>query len=242
MLPKKINTSGPEWLRFAMIRGFEGEGEGAPAGEGDPAEGAEEEGEGSEETQSLDRLQRALKAERIRSKNLEKRLRDASRGESEEEGEESEEEGEDAGKGKPKAPRSKAAREAEAKLQRLNGALVKASFATTVARLATNFVDPQDVVDALDLSLITHEQDDDDPSNVVWDESELRAAIKDLGKRKPHFLKPAAEGGTTKTPQRPSGSKFAGAGKPSTTTNQQAKLTEFQQRFSAMRGVQLPQG
>jgi hypothetical protein len=237
MLPKSELAP---WLKSVMLFGYEDPTD-PPEGEGGEGEG-EGEGEGSEdeEKDSLDKLQKALKAERLKNKNLEKKLKGVTPKATTEEGDEEEEESEqDAGKGKPKAPRSAAARAAEAKLQKLQTAFVKSSFASTVRSMATNFVDPDDAVAALDMSMITHEQDEDDPSNIVWDEAEIKTALKDLAKRKPHFLQSGEK--DPKTPTRPSGSKFAGARKPNT-TDPKAELQGYQSRFPAMRGVRPPQG
>lgn len=243
MLPKEELRP---WLKSVMLIGFE---DADPQGgaEGDPGTDADPNGEDSEKEDSADEvagLKKALAAERLRNKNLKRQLASstpkADEGDDDSESEDADSEPE---KQKPKGARSQSARAAEAKLQKLNAAFVKTSFAATVRSLATNFVDPDDAVAALDMSLITHEQDDDDPSIVVWDESEIKTAIKDLAKRKPHFLKAVDKngadnkGGAPKTPTRPSGSKFSGpAGKASNPT-QDAVLTDWKGRLPAMRNI-----
>src|SRR6185312_4284511 len=237
MLPKSELAL---WLKSVMLIGYEDEDpQGGTGTEGDPGEGGETD---ADKEPDNDGLKKALAAERLRTKNLEKRLREAtaSKGATGEGDEEPEEEPQEPEKGKGKASRSPAARAAEEKLQKLNAAFVKPSFRTTVRELASNFVDPDDAVAALDMSLITHAQDDDDPSNVVWDESEIKTALKDLAKRKPHFLKPANDDGkgTPKTPTRPSGSKFSGpAGNASKTPTPAETVNGWKERLPALRNV-----
>lgn len=236
MLPKSELAP---WLKSVMLLGYE-DPAADPNAEGDPGEEGDEgkeEGEKQEDpAEDLAKLKRALAAERLKNKNLERKLKGpkADEGEGEEDPEGGEEEPE---KGKAKGARSASARAAEAKLQKVTAAFVRSSFANTVRSLATNFLDPDDAIAAIDMKLIQHEQDDDDPSNIVWDESEIKTALKDLAKRKPHFLKPAEAGGE-KTPKRPSGSKFSGpAGRPGTTPTEPEKLKDWQQRLPAMRNI-----
>lgn len=237
MLPK-IELA--PWLKSVMLVGFEGEE--SAVGEGDPAEGAEGETGESTEVEDSAKLKKALAAERLRSKNLEKKLRDAaaSKGD-EEESEESEEEGEEPKKPVVKKSPPKGNSAADKKLAALTAAFRQTTAKDLVRDIASNFQDSNDAYESIDWRLISFEQDDDDPSNVVWDESEIRTAIKDLAKRKPYLLKPAGDSTPPKTPGRPSGSKFGGAGKPST-TDTKAQLAGYQQRFPAMRGVRGPQG
>jgi hypothetical protein len=239
MLPKSELAP---WLKSVMLVGYEDQDpQGGTGTEGDPGDGDPTDGDPSPEPDN-DGLKKALAAERLRNKNLEKRLRDAtaSKGATGDDDEEPSDEPQESEKGKGKSSRSPAARAAEEKLQRVTAAFVKSSFRSTVRDLATNFVDPDDAVAALDMSLINHEQDEDDPSNIVWDESEIKTALKDLAKRKPHFLKAADAGNGAQTPRRPSGSKFGGAGKPSTQQTPQQKLDDYQRRFPAFRGVVAP--
>lgn len=243
MLPK--NELRP-WLKSVMLIGYEDQDPQTGA-EGDPGTDAGESGEDPSKDTDADELagmRKALAAERLRNKNLQRQLKQQSSakddGEAEEDDSEAEEGDQEPKKPKAGGTRNAATRAAEAKLQKVTAAFVKSSFASTVRSLATNFVDPDDAVAAIDMTQITHEQDDDDPSIVVWDEAEIKTVLKDLAKRKPHFLKAADKngaGGASKTPGRPSGSKFSGpAGKPTNPTDD-GRLKDWQQRLPAMRGV-----
>jgi len=250
MLPK---TELAPWLKSVTLFGYESEGEegGAEggAGEGKGSEG----GEGAEEETSEDELtnlKKALAAERLRSKNLareNKTLKGTKGAASTEEGEgEGQESDQDKGKAPNERSLKKANLEAQGKLEKLAAGFRNAELKSTVREMADKlgFVDYEDALNSLDKSLLNYEQDEDDPSIVVWDEAEIRTALKDLAKRKPHFLKQgdgAGKTGAGKTPTRPSGSKFAGAGKPST-TDSKAQLEGFKSRFPALRGVRPPQG
>jgi hypothetical protein len=237
MLPK--NKLAP-WLNSVTLIGYEDEDKSA-GGEGDPAEGAEGEAGENNDAEDAAKLKKALAAERLRSKNLEKKLRDAAASSSEDESEESEEEGEEPKKPAVKKSPAKGNSAAEKKLVALTAAFRNTAAKEVVRDLAKDFNDPADAYDSIDWTQISYEQDDDDPSIVVWDESEIRTAVKDLAKRKPYLLKQAGGGTPPKTPGRPSGSKFNGPQRPST-TDSKAQLTAFQQRFPAMRGVRGPQG
>lgn len=232
MLPK---TDIAPWLKSVTLVGFEGEDEGA-GGEGDPADDPKGETGENNDAEDAAKLKKALAAERLRSKNLEKKLRDAAASKDEESDEESEEGDEEPQKPVVKAKGAKGNSAAEKKLVALTAAFRQTTAKDLVRDIAKDFNDPSDAYDSIDWSLISFEQDDDDPSNVVWDESEIRTAVKDLAKRKPYLLKQQGEG-QSKTPGRPSGSKFNGPGRPST-TDTKAQLDSFKSRFPAMRGVQ----
>ncbi len=240
------------WLKSVMLFGYESEGEeggvaGEGAGEGAAGEGTEGEGGESGEDE-LANMRKALAAERLRSKNLAKEnktLKGAKGAAATEEGEgEGEEIATDKGKVANERLLKRANSESQAKLEKLSAGFRTAELKSTVREIAggLNFVDWEDALNALDIKLLNYEQDDDDPSIVVWDESEIKTALKDLAKRKPHFLKQGdGKTGAGKTPNRPSGSKFGGAGKPST-TEAKAQLDGLRARFPAMRQVRPPQG
>lgn len=249
MLPKEELAP---WLKSVMLVGYESEGDEGETGAG--GDGGAGEGEGGDEGESgedkLANLRKALAAERLRSKNLakENKTLKGAKGAASTEGtdEETEESGEEKGKAPTDRSLKKAHLEAQGKLERLAEGYRLNELKTTVRSIADglNFVDWDDAYSALDRSLLTFEQDDDDPTIVVWDEAEIKAALKDLAKRKPHLLKqPDGSGkGGGKTPNRPTGSKFGGAGGRPSNTDSKAQLQNFQQRFPAMRGVRPPQG
>lgn len=238
------------WWASRVIWGFDEAGAGGTGGtdggagtEGEGGEGENEGGDGEQETDAdaLKALKTALQKERLQRKNLEKKLAAATKASSD--SEEDDEEQDDTEKGqagtkkdagakqKAKAPRTDSA--ASKQLEKLTAAFRTKSLAETVATLAADFHDPQDVMGRIDQRLLNYTQDDDDPSIVVWDEAELKAIIKDLRKEKPHLVKP--KDGSQQ--QRPSGSKFAGGQQQPKKTTVAAKTADWKTRLPAMRGV-----
>lgn len=242
------------WWASRVILGFDEAGAGGTggdsgAGDGGAGEGGQggEDGDGGEQETDADALKNmkvALQKERLRAKNLEKKLAAATKAASGE-GSEDDEEQDDTEKGqadtekgkgakaKAKAPRTDSA--AAKQLEKLTAAFRTRSLAETVATLASDFHDPQDVMGKIDQRLLSYTQDDEDPSIVVWDEAEIKAVIKDLRKESPHLVKP--KDGSGQQPQRPSGSKFAGGQQQPKKTTAAAKTTEWKNRLPAMRGV-----
>lgn len=68
------------------------------------------------------------------------------------------------------------------------------------------FTDPTDAIRPEVLAAIGVEQDEDDPTRVTIDEASVKAAIKELAKKKPHYL------AQDKKPLPPSAPKFGGSG------------------------------
>lgn len=222
----------PEWLLCVTLRGYD-DPEPDPSGEGDPpADGDDPESE--QETEGLDKLRKALAAERLKTKRLEKNLKARSGPPAEDEAEEDSEEETEPPKKRSGGRRS----QADIRLDQLTKRFQDLSFRDAVRAAAKKFEDPDDAVSGIDRSLISMEQDEDDPSIVMWDESEITAAVKDLAKRKPYLLKREGDGsassqnGTKST--RPSGGKFSG--RPQKETTQEAQIAGWKQRFPATRG------
>lgn len=244
MLPKEELAP---WLKSVMLRGYESEGEEGEAGAGGTGDAGETEGDESESGEDeLANLKKALAAERLRSKNLAKQLKTKAPATTEGTDEEAEETGTDKGKAASDRSLKKANLEAQGKLERLSEGYRLNELKSTVRTIADglNFVDWDDAYSALDRSLLSYEQDEDDPTIVVWDESEIKTALKDLAKRKPHLLKqPDGSGkGGGKTPNRPTGSKFGGTGGRPSNTDIKAQQADLARRFPAMRNVRPPQG
>lgn len=227
------------WIRFTHAVGFDGEGEGGEGGEGEggtgeggegegEGEGGTGEGEGDDETAGL---KKALAAERLKSKRLERDLAAAKKTPGKGQGSTGTE-GEGQGSGAQADPAM------TSKLERLTVGFRETALRSTIGELAKDFRDVSDVLANIDTSLINYEQDDDDPTIVVWDETELKTAIKDLAKRKPYLLKAAGEGeqgaGGRRT-TRPTGGQFGrvGAGGQRTTAAQQQ--AELARRIPALR-------
>lgn len=224
----------PDWLAFAYVVGYDEGGEGGE-GESEGGEGEEGEGEGEEgddESQLPDNIKAILKKERElrataekKAKLLERNAKSASKGT-----------GKGAGKANEGAKNGSQGTEDEEDGQASDPRYAKMvekfrtnSLRDTVAKLAQNFADPNDVYRFLDTDLFDFTQDEDDPSEVVWDEAEIRAAVKGLAKEKPYLLKPAGEG----TGTRKAGPKFAGSGSGRQTSG--LSTDEMGRRFPAMR-------
>lgn len=78
------------------------------------------------------------------------------------------------------------------------------SAAIKQAAQDAGFIDVSDALEGVDRSGLTIEQDDDDPSIVTLDKKAIEKLVKDLGTKKPHFLKKGTDDGE------PSGSQFGG--------------------------------
>jgi len=226
----------PAWLRFTYVVGYdEGEGgEGEGGAEGGDGEGEEGDGEGDEPDESTpEGLKKALDAERKLRKTAEQKLKIAAR----KAANQAAKEGESGKKGEGDAGQTgqQGNGETDARIEKLTTALRNNSLRSTISELASNFSDPSDVYRFLDTGAFDYEQDADDPSVVVWDEAEIRAAIKDLAKQKPYLLKaPAGDGAQSQRQRRgSSGPKFAGSGSGKQTGG--LSNAEIAQRFPAMR-------
>jgi hypothetical protein len=66
------------------------------------------------------------------------------------------------------------------------------------------FLDADDAIAGVDRSLIDADQDDEDPTDILVNEETVRAAVKALAARKPHFIRTGTEDGE------PTGSPFGG--------------------------------
>lgn len=91
------------------------------------------------------------------------------------------------------------------------------------AASAANFVDTNDALAGVDRSLISVEQDDEDPSVVTIDAKSVERAVKRLASDKPHWLKQAG-GGTTDG--KPTGSGFGGGKSGGDDKSREATLRE----------------
>jgi len=232
------------WLGFSHIVGYDEGDEGGTGESESGAEGGENvdggEGESDDDESKLpDNIKAILKKERDlraaaekKAKILERNAQAATKGQ-----------GSDKGKGKSGSTQGQSQGEEEGESgettdPRYEKMVVKfreQSLASTVAAIAKNFADPSDVWRFLDAGLFDYTQDDDDPSNVVWDESEIRTAVKALAKEKPYLLKPVEgnQGGQQGTGTRQSGPKFAGRGSGKQTGG--LSVTEMAGRVPALR-------
>lgn len=221
-----------EWMKFAFVFGFDGDGD--PDDQGDPGTDDPSDDDGGDEvdeTDLPDKVKAILKKERDLRSAAEKKAKLL-------------EKNANAAKAKREAPKTdkvddktddsdKVSPALQAKIEKLSEGFRKSTLQAMVAKNAGNFQDPDDVYRFLDTGEFDYTQDDDDPSQVVWDESEIRAAIKALSKERPYLLKAAGDG---KTPDKKpaSGPKFAGSGKQTAGTQVDAKMA---QRFPALRSA-----
>lgn len=226
------------WWQHSFVVGYD-EGSDSEGGDGDGG-GEDEEGEEGDaepDESTPDGLKKALEKERALRKEADKRLRittkklaNAAAGQTGKTGS-----GEGDGGKTPEGDGdgAKSASTAATKVEKLIETIRNNELRNVVSKLASTFQDPEDVFAHLDTNNFDYEQDDDDPSNVVFDEAEIRTAIKDLAKRKPYLLKPAAgeTGGAGKPRQ--SGPKFAGRGPGKQTGG--LSSAEIASRFPAMR-------
>ncbi len=223
-----------QWLHFEFVMGHD-DGDGSEGGAGDDGTGVDSAGdENADDTDdegSLEGLKKALDKERKLRATAEKKIKIL---------------GKNATGAKPPVDDKKtdasddkktdsggADTASQAKLDRLSEAFRMSTLQKLVADNSANFQDPSDVYRFLETDLFEFAQDDDDPSQVVWNESEIKTAVKALAKERPYLLKPSGDGsgGTKKTPT--SGPKFAGAGSGKQTGG--ASRTELARRFPALR-------
>lgn len=142
-------------------------------------------------------LRRALEAERAQNKANLKKLKAFEKAQEEA-----------ADKEKTESEREKSrAEKAESKLTKLAEGYRTSVLHAAIRKAAADFVDAEDVINALaNDDSIGVEQDEDDPSDVTIDEKTVQAAVKKLATKKPHWLKTGTSDGER------TGSQF-GAGK-----------------------------
>jgi septal ring factor EnvC (AmiA/AmiB activator) len=205
-----IESGLPEWLRLTSVisgadedgENTENEGEGEPEGEeeegDDEGEGGKEGEEGGKPNSSDDdreELKKALRAERRRAKQLERELKPLREAKGQKDSEEQ----------ATLDDTQKRLQASENKTSKLAAKLLKNSLDTAIERAArdANFIDPGDAVAGVNREDIDYDQDEEDPSTIDLDEDSVVKAVKDLARKKKHFIK--APGGGS-----PSGSRFGG--------------------------------
>ena len=184
-----------------------------PAAPKEPVEKVEKVEEPAEDVSGL---KSALTKERKRANDTEKELK---RLQKEKEDRELAEKSElDQAKTKEQKASEKVTKLAEGLLRRdLNHAIEKEA-----AKL--NFIDIDDAIEFVDRSLITYEQDEDDPSIITIDQSTVEKVVKALATKKPHFIQQGTEDGE------PTGGKFGGQRKKSSKTTEEA----LREKYSAL--------
>ena len=214
----KIHTKFPEWLfSFSTIVGAEDDPPAGTSGDqgssendsaGDPPKGDPDpdEDDDADDPKDTDGLKSALakerKAAKLATKEAKATARELAALRKEKEERELAEKGETE---QEKIKREKA----EAKLEKLTVGFRKSAIdrAIETAAKALGFLDPEDAIAGVDRSNIEAEQDEEDPSKVSITPKTVETAVKDLAKRKPHYLKPE---GTSDG--EPTASRFGGGG------------------------------
>ena len=178
----------------------------------------EEESDDSDlDDQDLTGLKSAIKAERELKKAAEKKAKAADKRAT---ALQKEKDAKEAEKLSDIEKANKKATEAEAKATKLVEGYVKVNINAAIEKAASNFIDIDDVLSRVDRSLITFEQDEDDPSIVTVDKKSVQAAVKKLATEKPHWIKSGTEDGE------PSGGQF-GNHKKQKASVEESQLKEF---------------
>ena len=96
------------------------------------------------------------------------------------------------------------AERATARADKLAAGLLKRDVDSAIrtAAEAAGFIDVSDALDGVDRSLLSIDQDEDDPTVITLDDKAVALLVKNLGIKKPHFLKKGTDDGE------PSGSQF----------------------------------
>jgi hypothetical protein len=106
--------------------------------------------------------------------------------------------------------------------EKLAAGLLKRDIDTAIKEAARDlkFLDVEDALNGVDRSKIVADQDDDDPTDIEIDEDTVKAAVKALATRKPHFLNSGTDDGEA------TGSQFGGS-KRRTKADEEAALREY---------------
>ena len=221
------------WLEAALvISGAEGEGDqGGEGGTGDTGgkpddQNSGDQNDGNEDDDDddgadgdddskttftkgeVENLRKALKTERTERRKLQRAQRDAANNKGDAEKKESEDQA------------AKAVADANARVAKLaEGYLTSRVEAAVMAEArAQKAIAPEDVYAVLSAKKfegIDIDQDPDDPSKVEIDNEELKAAVKNLLKTRPHWVQAPGDG-------QPSGSRFAPGSKNKEKLDQEA--------------------
>lgn len=185
-------------LWSGVILGAEGDGSESDE-EGSDEESEEDENEGSDDEdpdnekpkgitqEDFDKLQKALASERRNNKRLDRenrRLKTTKTAESNEEQQNLE-------------TAQNREREATARAEKLAAGLLQRDLNAAIEREARElkFLDPQDAIALVDRTAIIYDQDEDDPTDIDIDLDTVKAAVKSLATRKPHYISKGTDDG-----------------------------------------------
>lgn len=160
-----------------------------PEGEGETGstDSTDSTGETSGEETDLEKLQKALNAERRNSKKLERELRkerNVKAAVSQEENDTVEE-----------AKQREAA--ALARSEKLAAGILKRDIDSAIREAAreAKFIDVEDAVNGVDRTKITFDQDDEDPTDIDIDLTTVSTVVKALAAKKQHFIRKGTNDG-----------------------------------------------
>lgn len=194
------------WNLFpGVILGAEGDenSEGSD-GSDDSDEADEEDDESDSEVDNADqsenktaediaKLQKALAAERRAAKRLERENKRLKAGKTEEDQQE---------QADLETERTRS-REAIQRAEKLAAGLLQRDLNAAIEREARSlgFLDPDDAIAGVDRTKIDFDQDDEDPTDIDIDIDTVKAAVKALATKKPHYLSRGTDdGGATGSP------------------------------------------
>lgn len=211
----------PASLLEVTLRGFEDENDDNDD-DNDDDDGSDDKNKEGQEGNDTDGLRSALQKERRARKAAE---RERNKLKKQQEQLEENEAGE-----VDKAKNAAAA--AEAKAARLATRLKDQALDNLILKHAgpMNFLDIDDALTGVDREAIDWDQDEDDPSLVTVDEETVKAALKALATKKPHFLGEKKEGGPPK-----SGSKNAGNSGKNSNNTETDKDEALRKQYPALR-------
>jgi hypothetical protein len=111
----------------------------------------------------------------------------------------------------------------DARLKALAGNYLKDKMDSAIREEARRlkFIDVSDALGGVDRSQITVEQDEDNPADVVIDETTLKKAMKTLADNKKHLIQSGTEDG------KPTGEGFGGSGKSKDKNSKEEELRKL---------------
>lgn len=170
----------------------------------------------NDDTLNIDGLKSALEKERQNNRKLSKDLRRFQKAEAEAEMAK-----------KTELEQAQAREEAATKrVQSLAQALLTTQLHNRIAHEAASmgFIDTDDAIKGVDISSIEYEQDEEDPTQVDIDVKSIKAALKDLSTKKPHYLRTGTDDGD------PTGTPHGGRKKKKRTSEQ-----TYRDRYPSLR-------
>jgi hypothetical protein len=167
----------------------------ADENEGSDGDGSNDENESSKED-DIAKLQKALASERRLNKLKDRQINKLTKAKTAESNEEQQN----------LETAQNREREAIARAEKLAAGLLQRDLNAAIEReaRAMKFLDPADAIALVDRTAIVFDQDEDDPTDIDIDQDTVKAAVKSLATRKPHYISKGTDDGE------PTGSAFGG--------------------------------